>query len=195
MYDGRQVDFRNDQVLLIKQYYKDVLSDFAEVKEEYPFCYLTIPPTVEPQRAEICVVAANCRLIAECYAVKEDFIGDYSKKLRLSIPADYKDKGCKVYGGAWIDSNKIPEAHRHFYPARGLYKSYGYEFCVGVPDSFKTLKNVILENIRTAEHLLIAYENYLCGNTDSIVIEGYSHGDRGILEYGKNKEKYNGISK
>lgn len=193
MNDGRRNDVENDQSLLIKQYYENVLSDFSEVKEEYPFCYLIIPPTVEPTRARIYVVAANRQLISDCYAVKGDFTGNYSKELWISIPADYKEKGCKVYGGAWIDVNRIPDEHRHFYPAGSEYKRYGYEFCVGVPDSFKTLKNVILENIRTAEHLLIAYENFLCGGTNTIVIEGYAHGYKGIREYGKNKKRYKNI--
>lgn len=195
MHDGRQADVNKNQSLLIEQYYEDVLSDFAEVKEEYPYCYLTIPPTVEPQKAEIYVVAANYRLITECHAVKEDFTRVYSKELWLSIPKDYKDNGCIVYGGAWIDLNRIPERYRHFYTTTDTDKNHGYELCVGVPNSFITLNNVILENIRTAEHLLVAYENYLCGNTDSIIIEGYSHGNRGIREYEKNKKKYKGIGK
>ena len=54
------------------------------------------------------------------------------------------------------------------------------------------MDNVILENIRTAEHLLIAYENYLCGNTKTVVVEEYSHGDQGIKEYAKEQNKYKG---
>ncbi|SCY74185.1 hypothetical protein [Butyrivibrio sp. INlla14] len=190
MNDVRQVYIDKGHSLLNRHYYESVQADFAEVKKEYPFCFLTIPPTVEPQEAKIYVVAANSQLITACHAVKEDFLGDYSKELWLSIPADYKDKGCKVYGGPWIDINRIPEAYRHFYMAKGSDKNHGYELCVGVPDSFRSLKNVILENIRTAEHLLIAYENYLCRNTDTIVVEGYSHGDKGIREYDKNRKKY-----
>ena len=193
MNDRRQNDNELDQAALIKEYYDGVKKDFAEVKEEYPFCYLSILPTIEPARARIYVVAANRNLISACHAVKEDFTENYSKELWISIPADYKEKGCKVYGGNWIDAKRIPEEHRHFYLAQGEYKNYGYEFCVGVPASFQSLKNVILENIRTAEHLMIAYENYLCGNTDTIVIESYSHGDKGIQEYGRNRKRYKSL--
>ena len=177
---------------LVQDYYTDVKRDFSEVKEEYPFSYLTILPTIEPKIAIIHAVAAHRDLIESCHAVEEDLKGHYSKELLISIPVDYMKKGCNVYGGAWIDLNQIPYKHRHVHPVSGEYKKYGYEFCVGVPDSFLEMSNVILENIRTAEHLLISYENYLCGNTKTIEIVEYSHGDKGIREYANEQNNYKG---
>jgi len=55
------------------------------MKTQYPFCYLTIPPTVEPSQAEIRVVAVNKRLIEAVGGVESDFLGDYSKELHLIV--------------------------------------------------------------------------------------------------------------
>jgi len=54
------------------------------------------------------------------------------------------------------------------------------------------MENVILENIRTAEKMLMAYELYQTGETKSLELNAYSHGTKGINEYAKDKKRYKG---
>lgn len=65
-----------------------------------------------------------------------------------------------------------------------------YLFCVGVPQSFIHLKNVLLENVRTAESMMIAYESYQRGITKKVNLIAYSHGEKGKNEYNRNRKQY-----
>ena len=112
-----------------------------------------------------------------------------SKAKEIIVPFDYKKAGCKVYGGKWIDTKLVKEEYQHF---NGKRKDGCYLFCVGVPESFLKMENVILENIRTAEKMLIAYELYQTGETRSLELNAYSHGTKGINEYAKDKKRYKG---
>ena len=49
------------------------------------------------------------------------------------------------------------------------------------------MSNVILENVKTADHILTAYADYISGRTKTIVLAQYSHGERGINEYRRKK--------
>ena len=120
-------------------------------------------------------------------ADEEDFLEEYSKELQILIPWDYKKQGCKVYGGAWLQEELIQEVDRHFYE-KG--KNGMREFCVGVNRSFQTLKNVILENVKTAENMLIAYEHVQRGITPRAKLIGYAHGYKGERDYERDRKKY-----
>ena len=74
----------------ISAYYRNVFEDFEELKRVYPFCYLTILPTVEPREASIRVVAADKGLIDITGATEDDFLGEYSRELWIGIPLSYK---------------------------------------------------------------------------------------------------------
>ena len=76
---------------------------------------------------------------------------------------------------------------RHFYE-KG--KNGMREFCVGVNESFQTLNNVILENVKTAENMLIAYEQVQKGITLRARLIGYAHGNKGEKEYERDRKKY-----
>ena len=67
------------------------------------------------------------------------------------------------------------------------------EFCVGVNKSFQTLNNVILENVKTAEHMLIAYEQVQKGITPRAKLIGYAHGDEGEREYERDRKRYRSL--
>ena len=159
-----------------KLYYNNVLSDFREMKVDYPFCYLTIPPTVKPSLAEIRVIAANKELIEAVGGVERDFLGNYSKELHLLIPVDYKDRGCIVYGAEWVKTDELHNEDIHFFYDNGklIKTKYGLRICVGTPESFTLMKNVILENVRTADNMLIAY----------------AHGYEGRAQFQKNRNRY-----
>ena len=67
---------------------------------------------------------------------------------------------------------------------------WGYKLCVGTPESFALMQNVILENVRTAEHMLIGYEHIMRGETKSLDIIAYDHGDAGRKQFKKNKHRF-----
>lgn len=173
-------------------YYVSVKQDFEELKTEYPFAMLTIPPTVEPSLASITVIAVNNVIIDAVCGRPEDFIGEYSKKLRIEIPEDYKTVGCRVFGCGWFDESKFKNKDIHLYH-RGnklIENAHGYEMCVGTPESFPMMKNVILEAVRTADNIMVAYERVQRGETDKVILNAYSHGDAGREEYRRDKKRY-----
>lgn len=172
-----------------KHYYADILTDFRELKESYPFSYLTIPPTVKPEFASIRVVAANKALIKMTGAVESDFTDDYSRELHIEIPVDYRENGCKVYGARWVDLKKLEDKDIHFYN-RTKHHPFGYELCIGTPESFPLMKNVILENVKTAENMLIAYERVMAGASDRLELIAYTHGENGRKQFLQNRAKY-----
>ena len=169
-------------------YYDSVKRDFQEMREQYPFSRDCLFPTVSPSLVEIDVIAASSELIKSMNAKEADFIGKYSRKLKVVIPFNYKIAGCDVYGGAWLDIKKIKLSEQHFYPNK---KKNGMPLlCVGVPESFSDLKNVLLENVRTADEMLTAYELYLVGQTDKLILKAFSHGDNGKKQYKFEQERY-----
>ena len=171
------------------KYYKAILSDYRELKERYPFSYLSIFPTIKPEPAVIRVVAANKDLIEMSSAVEPDFTGDYSRELRIVVPVDYRERGCKVYGAKWVDLEIFDDEDIHFYCQEQL-PPYGYELCVGTPESFPLMRNVILETVKTAENMLIAYERVMTGDSDQLQLLAYAHGDKGRKQFMNNKNKY-----
>ena len=173
-----------------KSYYSSVYSDYLELKKLYPFSFLSVYPTINPACISIISIAADINLINSVQGTEKDFTGQYSKKIYIEIPIDYKNVGCKIYGAKWLNKDKIPEQYLHIYTNKFM-EPYGYEFCVGTPDSFKFLPNVILENLRTADRMLVAYEALMTGRSCSLDLIAYSHGYKGIQEYLNNKFRYN----
>ncbi len=172
-----------------KSYYSNIEMDYKELKIYYPFCNLLIPPTVKPEHATIRVVAANSGLIRQANAIETDFLGEYSRELLVEVPIDYRESGCKVFGANWVDISRLEQKDIHFY-ANSKKPPYGFELCVGIPESFPLMKNVILENIRTAENMLIAYERVMTGTSKKLELIAYVHGDRGREQYQNQQKKY-----
>lgn len=171
------------------EYYDDVKIDYDEMMKVYPFSSLSFLPTAEPSPAIINVVAVNKSIIDSMHAAQEDFTGKYNKELKVIVPFDFKKRGCLVYGGSWIDVSKISESERHFYTDK---KSDGrYLLCLGVPESFQQMDNVILENVKTAENLLIAYEKVMRYG-GRIYVKAYAHGKKGEEEFRNDRNKYVG---
>ena len=162
------------------------------MREHYPFCYLTIPPTIKPSEAEVRVVAVNKGLIDMVSGVESDFLGDYSKELHLHVPVDYRNIGCTVYGAGWIKTEKLANEDIHFFHDEGrlIRTRYGLQICVGTPESFSLMKNVILENVKTAENMLIAYERVMIGASEKPEMIAYSHGEKGRYQFQQNKKRY-----
>ena len=170
-----------------KRYIEQVKKDFAQLKEMYPFSTLSIAPTTEITPVTIKVTAANKKLIDAMLAEQSDFQGEYSRDLHLVVPFEYQQIGCEVYGGRWIKTGQVKNSDLHFH---GKSEDGSLKFCVGVPESCKNMDNVLLENVRTAEHMLIAYEELQKGLTNTINLKAYSHGDRGKDEYRRDKRRY-----
>lgn len=141
---------------------------------------------MKPHEIELRVIAADKKLIEMTCSDMNDFLNGYSKELHIIVPFDYKKNGCKVFGGKWIDIKSIELQHQHF---NGKRTDGNYLFCTGVPDSFLEMKNVILENVRTADKMLTAYELYQKGLTNGLELLAYSHGEEGVDEYKKRKKR------
>ncbi len=172
-----------------EKYYIDVKNDFDELNEMYPFSWLTIAPTVYNSLAFIRVIAANKNLITRCLAQEQDFLGEYSKELYIEVPLDYQKSGCKVYGAKWVDIKRFEHKDIHFYNHLKI-ENQGYELCVGIPESFSMMKNVILESVKTAENMLIAYERVMVGETSKLELLAYEHGEKGHKQFRNDKAKY-----
>lgn len=171
-----------------RKYYEDVKRDFEKARKEYPFIELTVLPTREPQPIIITVIAVEKRIIDATLARKEDFMDEYSKRIVMKVPYNYKKTGCTVYGAKWLEISRIPKEDLHIYSYDMTQD--GYEMCVGTPESFPLLDNVILENIRTADAMLVAYEKVMCGIDDSLNLIAYAHGDKGRKQFEGNRRKY-----
>ena len=172
-----------------REYFKNAFEDIHRTKEIYPFIEVISPPTVVPVPIQLKVVAVKAEFFEKIHAEREDFTGPFSRELEIIIPFDYRETGCKVYGGKWIDTKLVKTEYQHFNDKR---KDGAYLFCVGVPESFPQMENAILENIRTAENMLVAYEMYQTGKTKTLELKAYSHGNKGIDEYRKDRKKYKG---
>ena len=173
-------------------YQESVLQDFKELKEKYPFSEISFLPTAKPSFAQIKVIAADSKLVEATFAVKQDFLGAYSKELRIVVPFNYRNIGCKVYGGKWIDVRKLKNEDIHFFHENGklIVTENGLHMCVGTPESFRNFNNVILENVKTAANMLVAYERLILGNTKKLELKAYSHGDAGRKEYATSQTNY-----
>ncbi|MCD8336680.1 MAG: hypothetical protein LUD18_05270 [Lachnospiraceae bacterium] len=170
------------------KYYEDVKRDFEEARKEYPFIEMTILPTREPQPIIITAIAVEKRIIDATLARKEDFLDEYSKRIVMKVPCDYQEAGCVVYGAKWLEISRIPKEDLHIYSSDMTQD--GYVMCVGTPESFPLLDNVILENIRTADAMLVAYEKVMRGIDDSLNLIAYAHGDKGRKQFEGNRRRY-----
>ncbi|MEG0835763.1 MAG: hypothetical protein RR413_10005 [Christensenellaceae bacterium] len=173
-------------------YYKKVKHDFEELRKRYPFSELILPPTVKPSQAKIISIAVEKRLVEAINGRQNDFLGTYSKQIYLEIPFDYAQRGCIVYGGKWIDVSNLKPRDIHLYGNKKLLinNPYGYELCVGTPESCSHMRNVILEAVRTADNLLVAYERVQTGESSDLILHAYSHGVAGRNEFVKDRMKY-----
>ena len=147
---------------------------------------------MKPSLAMIRVVAANKSLIDALGGVENDFTDEYSRELHIEIPIGYRRKGCIVYGAGWINPDNIDNKDIHFFYDKGtpIRTTYGFQLCVGTPESFSMMKNVILENVRTAENMLIAYERVMIGVSDQVELIAYAHGEKGREQFMNNKKRY-----
>ena len=175
-----------------QNYYSNVLSDYSGLKDVYPFSWLLIPPTVEPSLASVSVIAVNKSIIDSVGGKPEDFKGEYSKQIFIEIPLDYRGRGCYVFGGKWIDESKLPAKDVHLFHSnnRLVENRFGYQMCVGTPESFSSMKNVLLEAVKTADNMLVAYERVQSGVSDRVILNAYSHGDTGRKEYRNDRKRY-----
>ena len=178
--------FCNCNLLQYNTYLSDVEKDVAELKKIYPFIFEIVIP----------ISKSLINRIYEVYLIEKNVIDGFSltrgyavnklqnRKVLLIIPIDYKRRGAKIIFNKVFSINDIPQHHVHF----NAYYKDGYEFCAGVPESMINLKNVLLENCRTAENYLVQVNSYLNNETNKINMIEYSHGDKGRKEY--EREKY-----
>lgn len=181
-----------DEKIIWSLYYERVLKDYAELKAVYPFSYLLVPPTVKPSLASVTVIAVSKAIVDAVNGEPVDFTGEHSKEIHIELPMEYWNKGCNVYGCKWIDESKFRASDIHlFHSGNKLIENrYGYQMCVGVPESFKSMKNVLLEAVKTADNMLVAYERVQSGISDQMILNAYSHGDAGKEEYQNDRRRY-----
>lgn len=175
-----------DRYNLSNDYFQIVNRDLKELKLFYPYVKIIYIPTKVPSLIVLEVIAVSKDIIDKTHATEDDLRLQYSKKITVIIPKDYPNSNCYIYGAGWLDLEKIPYEDRH------CYREVGNELqlCVGVPQSAVNLKNVLLENIRTAENWLIAYEKLQKGDCNKLELKAYSHGYDGEQEYRRDKTKY-----
>ena len=173
-------------------YYDKVFRDFAELKAVYPFSYLLLPPTVKPSLVSVNVIAVCKDIVDAVDGQPNDFTGEYSKEIYIDLPMGYWNIGCNVYGCKWINKSKFKDKDIHLSHSGNklIEKRFGYQMCVGTPDSFKSLKNVLLEAVKTADNTLVAYERVQSGLSDQVIMNAYSHGDAGKEEYKNDRRRY-----
>ena len=173
-------------------YYEKVFRDYTELKTSYPFSYLLIPPTVKPSIASVKVIAVNKRIIDMVEGQPEDFTGEYSKEIHIELPINYWTIGCNVYGCKWIDKSKFRTKDIHLFQmgTKQIQGKYGYQMCVGMPESFKSMNNVLLEAVKTADNILVAYERVQYGVSNQVILNAYSHGNAGKEEYRNDRRRY-----
>ncbi|MBQ9166786.1 MAG: hypothetical protein IJX67_00015 [Oscillospiraceae bacterium] len=169
-----------------RHYAAQVSCDVEQLKRVYPWTRIIYSPSSVPTPIQLSVTAVSKDVMETLQAREEDFLAEYSKSLQVTIPFDYERKGCEIYGAGWLNIEAVPQEDRHFFGSKnGLHK-----FCLGVPASFAQMKNVILENIKTADNMLVAYELFQKGINQGVNLIAYSHGKVGEDEYAKDKKKY-----
>ena len=170
-----------------KKYLRNVWADYRELKNQYPFSRIVIPPTGKPYEIMIVTIAVGKDIIEDLHAFPDDFTKEYSKRIEVVVPYDYQEDGCRVYGGAWIDISKLKADECHMLDSLNDGR---YRLCIGVPASFAKQRNAILESVRTADNYLVAYERYQKGLTDHLNLIAYAHGLAGIIQYEKDTKRY-----
>lgn len=170
-----------------EEYKNDVLKDYEELIKIYPLFSFFRPPLSYNHYYCLKGYLIDKKEIDDLNITNEH-LPEYDKKVYVVIPPNYKDVGCYVYDRFSFDVNIIPEEDRHMYDDDSI-KGYSC-LCVGVPNSFKQMKNVILEAIKTSSNIVKAYMSYINKLSDKIELLAYSHGDKGKKEYESNKEKY-----
>jgi hypothetical protein len=105
---------------------------------------------------------------------------------------EYREVGCNVYGAGWVDIGRFDENDIHFFADDGklIPSKHGFHLCVGTPESFPMMQNVILENVRTADNMLVAYERVMVGASNKVELIAYAHGNEGRKQFSHNKSRF-----
>ena len=158
-----------------------IKKDFDELKVEYPFADLFFPKESTIFTAAIRVIAVCADIIDAVNGTKEDFTKDYSKLIYVFVSNNYQNEGCTVFGCNWMNLSILHEEDCHFNSRKKT--PFGYELCVGTPESFAYCNNVVLECTKTADNMLIAYEQLLKGESNRLNLRSFSHGIKGQREF------------
>ena len=158
-----------------------IQKDFTELRRKYPFTKV-----IQQNKYEIHyeVFAINIELLKKL-DIDEDYLRDetYHKRIYLIVKNDYLTNGPIVYSlEDWPNLDKIPENNMHFYFNK-LVNGRGYRTCSCVQIANRHMDNPLLENVKSTEMLLSAYELFLLGINDIVVLRQYSHGDKGVEEF------------
>lgn len=162
-----------------KLYFYAVNRDINEALKYYPWINEIYIPTIIPTTKIYEAIVVNKKIIDLTRAEREDFTKDYSKKVYIIVPPKYPYQHCLIFGGRWIKEYKLQVKDIHFEELFDKIKL----FCVGVPKSVLNFSNIILDNLKTIENMLICYELYQKGKSNKLELLAYSHGIEGELEY------------
>lgn len=170
--------------------------DFRELIQHYPFSQMIL---VDKKEIHFEVYAINKKEIDQLRIKKHKISNDkYSRRLYIIIRNNYRDSGPIIYSmEKWKSLNLIPYESKHFYDKKelkyengtfkidtpGFSAGKGYLTCTSVSIANKNMGNPLLENVKSAEMMLISYELFLRGINKTIVLRQYSHGDEGVEQY------------
>lgn len=175
--------------------------DFSELRKEYPFSRM-----VYVKADLICFEVwtySSTDLAKFCLSFDEIKLVQNSRRAYLIAREDYVRSGALVYAfGGWDNLSRIEKKDQHFYnpsipegieygPLLNFIKNGGREVCVCVPSDVPTMDNPLLENVKTLDHMLAAYDQVIRGKSDRVVLHAYSHGLKGIEEYEKDRRRNN----
>lgn len=181
-----------------------IKKDFRELKSYYPFSQMVF---VSSNEIHFEIYAINNKEVKLLHLKRTKIENEkYSKRIYVVVSEDYLLVGPHIYSmERWNNLHLIPYECKHFYD----YEKYeyiegkivttkpyylqgrGYLTCTSVSKANKTMKNPLLENVKSAEMMLRAYELFIRGINDKIVLRQYSHGDQGIKEYEKERMSKN----
>lgn len=189
-----------------QQVIRRIEDDYKELTCYYPFSSIVFFDNNAKYAACIKTVAASIELINAINGKEEDFTREYSKTIYVFVPWDYYTSGCQVYGCGWIDFSIVLNDDKHFYvdyvtsvcnkrvEQTFLLTPFGYRMCVGTPESFVLLKNVVLENVKTADNMLVGYERMMRGICRRLNVRSYRHGNLGRKEFAQERILQQGSS-
>lgn len=172
--------------------------DFRAMRDEYPFSRMVWV------RRDLIVFETwgYSRAYIEKFNRQFDDVvtEERSKRILLLVDNDYVRKGATPYAlEGWSGLDMIDSSDRHFYdtqkpredcpPLMEFWERGAKEICPCVPMAVLEMENPLLENVRTVDHLLSAYEQFLKGNTSRVVLREYSHNEEGEREYARERKR------
>ncbi|MBQ7250458.1 MAG: hypothetical protein IJS37_03850 [Bacilli bacterium] len=167
-------------------------TDYDEFHEEFPLSeVIYYPSSVLSEDAIIRFYAVDAETVVALGLDKSQLKEErFSKLAYMHVGPNYQKEGTKIYAfSKWSegDLRQIPKENRHFYDTQK--PDEGHLVCAYMEEEVEHMPNVLLFNARTTQAIIRAYQLYLEGVNNSVVLREYSHGDKGRMEYQAEKAR------